>query len=317
MSKQELKAWHLFKARRYPLGDDPPGMIVDRIGGEKETYMLYRLDTDSMGRSQKVNQFGNKVTARSGPGWHSHEDWGTFKVKWPGAAAREQCEWQNYLQEVRAARSIQAGGDQEDRAHVVRQNSEANQAEALRCVQLEDGARLPQRATSGSAGMDLCAVHATTVEPQSVAVLSLGMKMGIPKGQQGFVFSRSGLAVKHMVVVGCGVIDQDYRGDVKVVLFNLGKEPFQVVEGMKVAQLVLLPNSNSESRWAVELDDTVRSDQGFGSTGDVDAIEDSVLDVIYRFSGLHNDGSGTPEQQAARRTKQREHIKRQQAEGNH
>ena len=91
--------------------------------------------------------------------------------------------------------------------------------------------------------------------------------MGILVGNYGRIAPRSGLAAKHMIDVGAGVIDSDYRGEVKVLLFNLGEKDFEVNKGDRVAQLIIEKYTITQMTEVKELDDTVRGAGGFGSTG--------------------------------------------------
>ena len=101
----------------------------------------------------------------------------------------------------------------------------------LECFPTSPYARLPVRGTPGSAGMDLFATQKVNIAPQKHAVVSLGMRIKLPVDKQGVIFARSGLALSHMMVCGGGVIDQDYRGDVKVIAMNLGDKPLAVDVG--------------------------------------------------------------------------------------
>ena len=156
---------------------------------------------------------------------------------------------------------------------------------------------LPSRATPGSAGLDLHAVKEVIVKPNGREWVPLGLKMRIPDGYQGIVFGRSGLASRNGIVIGAGVIDQDFRGDVLVLMFNLGEEELKVTIGMRIAQLVLVPDNSVVSRWSVELDDTLRGEGGFGST-DVqnNAVNDSPeADVAAIKEMSHQEKNVAPE----------------------
>ena len=136
-----------------------------------------------------------------------------------------------------------------------------------------EGLDLPAYETGGAAGMDLrAAVDADAplaLAPPSRAGDPTGPAMGIPPGYEGQGRPRSGLALKHGVT--ClntpGTIDSDYRGEVKVILANLGAEPFEIVRGMRIAQLVIAPVSRAVLCEVEQLDDTTRGARGFGSTG--------------------------------------------------
>lgn len=143
--------------------------------------------------------------------------------------------------------------------------------ETLKVKRLREGVQLPQRQTDGSAGFDLHAAidEPSTVSPGETLVVPTGLAMEIPQGYAGMIFTRSGLGVKHGMVVknGVGVIDSDYRGELRVALYNCDKEPYTVTPGERVAQLVLLPVGILPVTEVQELDETVRGTGGFGSTG--------------------------------------------------
>jgi dUTP pyrophosphatase len=140
----------------------------------------------------------------------------------------------------------------------------------VRVERLPHGAdlALPTYATAGSAGADLVAAEAVTLPPLARALVACGFRMALPPGYEAQVRPRSGLAYKHGVTVlnAPGTIDSDYRGEVKVLLVNLGTEPFYVVRGDRIAQLVIAPVVQIAFE-AGPLDDTARGAGGFGSTG--------------------------------------------------
>jgi dUTP pyrophosphatase len=128
---------------------------------------------------------------------------------------------------------------------------------------------LPAVATGASAGLDLRASEATTIEPGRWAAVPTGLAMAVPPGAEIQIRARSGLAFRHGVTVlnGPGTIDADYRGEIKVLLINHGSEPFAVLRGMRIAQAVvatLAPVTVSE---VSSLEETDRGAGGFGSTG--------------------------------------------------
>ena len=130
---------------------------------------------------------------------------------------------------------------------------------------------LPARMTEHSAGFDLAAAVASPVvlQPGEIALVPCGFSMAIPPGYEAQVRPRSGLASRHGVTLvnSPGTIDADYRGEVKVPLINLGRQPFTVERGMRVAQMVIarLPDVRVEE--VAELDATERGAGGFGHTG--------------------------------------------------
>ncbi len=134
-----------------------------------------------------------------------------------------------------------------------------------------DGLALPGYETAGAAGMDLrAAVIADLVlQPGERAAVPTGLIMEIPEGFEGQVRPRSGLALKNGVTClnSPGTIDWDYRGEVKVILANLGAEPFTITRAMRIAQLVIAPVTRVEITEISELSATERGAGGFGSTG--------------------------------------------------
>jgi len=134
-----------------------------------------------------------------------------------------------------------------------------------------EGLKLPAYATPGAAGMDLLAAVAApvTIEPGKRALIPTGLAIGLPPGFEMQVRPRSGLALRHGIVLpnSPGTIDEDYRGEVQVILLNAGDAPFTVERGMRIAQAVVAPVVRAEWREVESLDDTSRSTGGFGSTG--------------------------------------------------
>ncbi len=130
---------------------------------------------------------------------------------------------------------------------------------------------LPKYMSEHAAGMDLCAaVEATvTLEPGARAVIPTGFRRALPAGYEAQVRPRSGLAAKHGVTVANapGTIDADYRGEVGVILVNLGAESFEIARGMRVAQMVVAPVTRAKVKLVDELPESVRGEGGFGSTG--------------------------------------------------
>ncbi|MBB3587015.1 dUTP diphosphatase [Sphingomonas sp. CFBP 13714] len=132
-----------------------------------------------------------------------------------------------------------------------------------------DGLPLPAYATAGAAGMDVVAAEPLTLAPGARAAVATGFAIAIPEGYEVQVRPRSGLALKHGVT--ClntpGTIDSDYRGEVKVILANLGDAPFDIARGDRIAQLVPAAVVRASVGEVETLDDTVRGHGGFGSTG--------------------------------------------------
>ncbi|WP_298090601.1 dUTP diphosphatase [uncultured Sphingomonas sp.] len=139
----------------------------------------------------------------------------------------------------------------------------------LRRLPHGEGLPLPAYATAGAAGLDVVAAESLTLAPGARAAVATGFALGIPAGYEVQVRPRSGLALKHGVT--ClntpGTIDHDYRGEVKVILANLGQDPFQVARGDRIAQLVPAPVQRALLAEVDTLDETDRGAGGFGSTG--------------------------------------------------
>lgn len=137
---------------------------------------------------------------------------------------------------------------------------------------LRESAKLPFRATEGSAGMDLyaCIDSPVTLGAGEKAVIPTGIAIELPSAElAAFVFARSGLAIKHGIGLlnGVGVIDSDYRGEICVGVINQLAEPYTIAPDERIAQLVIMPVSLITPVEAQSLDDTARGEGGFGSTG--------------------------------------------------
>lgn len=130
---------------------------------------------------------------------------------------------------------------------------------------------LPAYKTSGSAGIDLQANISAPVElkPLGRALIPTGLYMSIPEGFEGQIRGRSGLALKHGVTLanGIGTIDSDYRGEIKVILINLGEETFTINNGDRIAQFILSKYEIIDFQEVKDLEETSRGDGGFGHTG--------------------------------------------------
>ncbi len=133
-------------------------------------------------------------------------------------------------------------------------------------IRVDGPGELPQYATEGAAGADLRAAEALTLPAGGRAAVSTGLFVEIPAGYVGLVWPRSGLAVRHGIDTLAGVIDSDYRGEVKVVLVNHGPEPWAIAPGDRIAQLLVQPVARVRFTRA-SLAPTGRGAAGFGSTG--------------------------------------------------
>lgn len=133
------------------------------------------------------------------------------------------------------------------------------------------GLALPSYATEHSAGMDLLAAvsEPVTLKPLERKLIPTGLTIALPDGYEAQVRPRSGLAYKNGITVANapGTIDADYRGEVGVILINLGSEPFTVERGMRIAQMVIAPYTRAQFSEVLELPQTSRGTGGFGSTG--------------------------------------------------
>jgi len=135
---------------------------------------------------------------------------------------------------------------------------------------LREDAVMPERAYEGDAGLDLSACERVELGPGERAVVGTGLAVAIPEGYAGFVQPRSGLADRHGITIvnSPGLIDSGYRGELKVILLNTGREtPFVVDHGMRIAQLVVLPIPELELVELDELPETERGVRGHGSSG--------------------------------------------------
>ncbi|MFC4168185.1 dUTP diphosphatase [Teichococcus aestuarii] len=142
---------------------------------------------------------------------------------------------------------------------------------AVRRLPHAEGLPLPAYATAGAAGFDLlAAVDAPlTLAPGARALVPTGLVMALPEGHELQIRPRSGLALKHGIVLpnSPGTIDEDYRGELQVIVMNAGTEPFTVERGMRIAQGVLAPVTRAAWAEVAALPETARGGGGFGSTG--------------------------------------------------
>lgn len=130
---------------------------------------------------------------------------------------------------------------------------------------------LPAYATAGAAGMDLIAAvtDPVTIEPGKRALIPTGLAVALPAGYELQIRPRSGLALRHGIILpnAPGTIDEDYRGEVQVIVLNAGDAPFTVERGTRIAQAVLAPVTRARWLETETLDGTARNEGGFGSTG--------------------------------------------------
>ncbi|KAM4602559.1 deoxyuridine 5'-triphosphate nucleotidohydrolase, mitochondrial [Polymixia lowei] len=137
----------------------------------------------------------------------------------------------------------------------------------LKFAKLSEYATTPTRGSAKAAGYDLYSAYDYSIGPMDKAIVKTDIQIAVPSGYYGRVAPRSGLAAKHFIDVGAGVVDEDYRGNVGVVLFNFSKETFEVKKGDRVAQLVCERICYPDLVELETLDETERGAGGFGSTG--------------------------------------------------
>ena len=141
----------------------------------------------------------------------------------------------------------------------------------IKVKRLNEKAKMPFRVTEGSAGADLCACidESVVINPKERMLVPTGLAVEIPMGFGGFVFPRSSVASKSGVSLSncVGVIDSDYRGEVKIAIINHGTDAYTINDGDRIAQLVILPVDMCSYTKDKELSDTERGQGGFGSTG--------------------------------------------------
>lgn len=136
----------------------------------------------------------------------------------------------------------------------------------LRVKKIHPEARLPVYQHPGDAGLDLFSAVDEVLGAGELKAVPTGIQMAIPDGHVGLIWDKSGISLQGVHRLA-GVVDAGYRGEVKVVMINLGKLPFAIKKGMKIAQMLIQPVVAAEVTETADLDDTSRGDGGFGSTG--------------------------------------------------
>jgi len=145
--------------------------------------------------------------------------------------------------------------------------AETNDSPLVLPVLVGAAGALPEYGSDGAAGADLRASEAVVIPPGGRAAVPTALRLEIPPGHAGLVWPRSGLAVRHGIDTLAGVIDSDYRGEVRVVLVNHGDEPFAIAAGDRIAQLLLQRVERAGFHAVEGVADTERGTGGFGSTG--------------------------------------------------
>ena len=133
-------------------------------------------------------------------------------------------------------------------------------------IKLDNGGDKPTRAHPTDAGLDLYSTVRTIVAPLSSVIIDTGVHIELPPGTVGLIKSKSGLMTKHGITSD-GTIDEDYRGSIRVMLFNHSREFYMVEKGDKISQLVIMPIYRPDVEIAEHLTDTERGENGFGSSG--------------------------------------------------
>jgi dUTP pyrophosphatase len=137
----------------------------------------------------------------------------------------------------------------------------------LKVKRINQNAQLPKRGSVFAAGYDICASENMSINPQCIGIVPTGLQIAVPNGHYGRLASRSGLYTKNLISVGAGVIDSDYRGELKVVLHNFNTVAFDIKVGDRIAQLIIEVIATPIVSEVNELTDTERGSGGFGSTG--------------------------------------------------
>jgi len=145
-------------------------------------------------------------------------------------------------------------------------NGPTTNNQSVRIRKLSAKARVSTKGSARAAGQDLYVIEGTDVPARGQAIVGTGIAIGLPHNTYGQIAPRSSLAVKHRLTTNAGVIDSNYRGEVKVVLANLGDQPYRVEKGDRIAQLIIEKIDNRELQEVTQLDDTEREDQGLASS---------------------------------------------------
>lgn len=137
----------------------------------------------------------------------------------------------------------------------------------IKVKKVNEDAAIKSGSYDGDVAIDLASTEETTLEPMEKKIIRTGIKMAIPKGYAGLIWDRSGMAANHSIHTMAGVIDSGYRGEIQVVLINLGKQDFRIERGMRIAQMLIHAVPDLKIEEVQELDETERGDKAFGSSG--------------------------------------------------
>lgn len=192
-----------------------------------------------------------------------------FQVELEGSLLVKELSGEGLVEELRALRERLGIYDLVPLLEWERVSDRVTGTVPLRIKRLHPDVELPSYAHPGDAGLDIRSAEEVVLQPGERALVSTGFAMALPEGYAAFVQPRSGLASKHgiSIVNTPGLIDCHYRGEVKVILVNLGGEPFRVRKGDRIAQMVIQRVERAEVLEVEELEDTARGEGGFGSTG--------------------------------------------------
>lgn len=193
----------------------------------------------------------------------------SFEVELPGTMMEKAFPAGELVEEVRTIREYLGIYDLVPLVEMERVGNPAGHGVPLRIRKLDPAVNVPAYAHTGDAGMDICSSEDLVLEPGKRALVGTGFAMALPEGYAAFVQPRSGLAARSgiSIVNTPGLIDCHYRGEVKVILVNLGSEPFEVSKGDRIAQMVVQRVEAARIELVDELDETARGEGGFGSTG--------------------------------------------------
>lgn len=137
----------------------------------------------------------------------------------------------------------------------------------IKIKKLSSSATIPKYIREGDAAMDLYSNESKILKPNTRTIVFTGIAMAIPMGYVGLIWDRSGMAIKQGIKSMGGVIDENYRGEIGVILHNLSTEPFSIEPGMRIAQMLIQKVHQKKLIEVEELDDSVRGENAFGSTG--------------------------------------------------
>ena len=148
-------------------------------------------------------------------------------------------------------------------------NSRTASPMKVKILRLAENAKLPKYEHDGDSGLDLCAIAPQTIPPGETALIPTGIAIELPADTEAQVRPRSGLALNHGITVlnTPGTVDAGYRGEIRVILINHSKRPFEIEAGMRIAQMVIAPVIRADVEDVTELSESVRGEGGFGSSG--------------------------------------------------